>query len=1378
MSNADSETFSQANKSVDDLLKEIDSQSPELKTSSSLKSFASGDILSTDGPQDGLNHSADTIQSGHSADGSLDKGGARIVSNQGVEISHRDLSLTSSTEPLKLTDSNKASLADQSLQRDPDRHFSGPRALNDEEQAENVQAPVVLKSDENGLMKIIPTIHRPLPAIQPSPSDYSIQSMPNIATNKPDLRNVSGSSTDSEKTIALSPHSQQLSSFYKEESFVPDAGFEPQNSKDEAESESGVEADAKAAASSDDSDSSILPSQSILGTEIVNRNLVATQMPAAKEAVSRNVIGRRSASAVSSSTTMTSESDFISANEADYTDDESGDYDAKLVGLGLGNGTGRAPSGHTDGSANAATIDNLSDTDVEADATISNSSSMSVSTTVHQLTEKPESQLEESSEARDLSEVGGSSEVTDSSKLKKSQTIIGADSSDKSKPESRKVSLSCLDNNSGASVIHHTEIFESGNEEKPIANDRVVSQSTVSTSSTFNSNKFVLEVPQFNPDDTSHALDSYKYDPTLKVAPLDTKGGKGGLSVPKVSKDNVFDDVAHRENILDIWSKQEMFRRVSSHSDDFQPLGNHSKTRFLVRSKPPKFVQVIPYSKSTICPSKSSHQYSTFGSAWVKSRMEVLPSGELNHNVNSDTTVFEERNLSDEGSSASITAGSLQETNIDVDEQCSDLDDEGSLSEYEDAKRDPADINAVGEDSASVVEGELKSQTEQKAVGEFTADSSIQSSSCSCLDGSIDLGKYLKHPLDKPENGVEDSFTGDWADFSNENYSISSVSVSGTKPAGGADSSSELLSKLWRDGTLSKKPKAKASGEEAGDNFVHLSVGEMESFMIRKKMTKEKFQIKHANGTAEVVNQTSLKPEQKGLMVDTSNVEDAGDDCALVTDLAIPGGLQGEEKADLIDDLEADRLLESFEIDTHKESTPRATLKEVSSVSDAEKESCVDVENQRPKKDLEQPKKKSFNGEPKSDKIQKSAELKQPEQKPAEIQPPEQTAIKVHLVDGEQGRMFLKLQGLENLRLPDVESRKAKFKVVIDNGIHVLSTEYVGIKKHNASNPINKEFELVVPETLKIVITLKLQYAKMRSQLVEVHERKRVKPKNIFSKMFGGSSIITTTKYVNKPAKYDPLSEYVAEDGSFAKIQIDFDDFKDKITGEVAAFTLDGLNEWKKVKVGGNLKPQPFNVCKLRVQMLFVPRKSKYEVLPSSTKSAIKQVEDINNTVSYHQEGYMYQEGGDIDVWTRRYFKLKGYDLYAHNVDTMKLKAKINLRKVVYIDYPGKKFVDDIELDSKVQGSSSSITSDTAKVSSQRIISETLILNDGFKLMFANGETIDFGCDSKQERTVWVTLIEDIITKNNFRCQPWVKLMSKKLVAKKEDDAALNGISA
>lgn len=102
-----------------------------------------------------------------------------------------------------------------------------------------------------------------------------------------------------------------------------------------------------------------------------------------------------------------------------------------------------------------------------------------------------------------------------------------------------------------------------------------------------------------------------------------------------------------------------------------------------------------------------------------------------------------------------------------------------------------------------------------------------------------------------------------------------------------------------------------------------------------------------------------------------------------------------------------------------------------------------------------------------------------------------------------------------------MENRKAKFKVVIDNGIHVLSTEFFDIKRRNGDTSINKEFELIVPEKLNIVITLKLQYEKMQNQLVEVHERKRVKSKNIFSKMFGGSNIVTTTKYVNKPAKYD-----------------------------------------------------------------------------------------------------------------------------------------------------------------------------------------------------------------------------------------------------------------
>lgn len=1347
MSSVEADSFSQANKSVDDLLKEIDSQSPELKASSSLNSIDSGNISSTGESQSDSDHLGSTLKGGYLSDGISNGTETRISSNCKPEIALPDLSLNSATEPLKVTSSKESGAADESLQREPGRKLSGPRPLDDDEQNNQMQTPVVLKSDENGLMKTIPTIHRPLPTIQPSPSDYSIRSMPNIANNpltsteKPDLRNVSGGSTDSEKTIALSPRSQALNSFYDKEVAEPSAGLEPQSALEKTpipdlsknpsfslQNEIGSE-------SSDDSDASTVPAQSILSTEIVNKSMVATNKPAAGKPVSRDVIGRRSVSAISSSTTMTSESDFVSASEGGYTDGESDGIGANVNGSGLGNGIGfptsiSASSGFTDGNETVATVGDRSDTDVEPDATISNSSSMSISTTVHQLSEKPEAPFEKA-----------------------------ADTSLSSSGMSEQSNLSGLDDNSGASVIHHTELLDLANAESGVDNGRMVSQSTVSTTSTFDSRKFVLEDPHFNPDDTSHALDGYQYDPTLKVAPIDGKAANKGISVRKLRKDTTSDEVAPRESILDIWSKQEMFRRVSSHSDDFQSLGEHGKARFLVKSKPPKFVRVIPSSKIAISPSPSSKLYSNFGPAWVKSRMEVLPSGELNKSVNLDTAVYEERD------EASISADSSEEASTSVDEQSSGTDDEGSLSEYEDAKRDLVESTVIGESNEDVHDVEkVEPQSSQKE-----SDESAQSSSCSFLDESIDLGKYLKHPLDKSDN-EEDLFASDWVDVSEENFSLNTFS--GAKTTNGTDCSGSQLTQLWRNGTLKQKPEKQVVKEDPGDKFVHLSVKEMESFMIRKKMTKEKFQIKNANGTAEVVSNISFKPEQKGQMVDEPSAEVESIASALISDLAIQGGIQGEEKTELIDDLEADHLLKSFEIEKHDD-TCSVTLKEVSPT--------VDAESVEPKKESPADNgKKNSQKAPKKQEVNSPRKVKEPEsmEKQAETRQPDQIPEKAHLVDGEQGRLFLKLQGLESLRLPDVENRKAKFKIVIDNGIHVLSTEFFDIKRRNGGTTINKEFELVVPEKLNIVITLKLKYEKMQNQLVEVHERKRVKSKNIFSKMFGGNSIVTTTKYVNMPAKYDPLSECVATDGSFAKIQINFDNFKDEITGEVGNFVLDGFNEWRMVKVGKNLKPRPFNICKLRAEMLFVPRKSKYEILPLSIKNAMKQVEEIGKTLTYKQEGYMYQEGGDIDVWTRRYFKLKGYDLYAHNVDTMKLKAKINLRKVVYIDYPGKKPVDGTDSDAKSQVSASSATSDNTKRSSQRIISETLILNNGFKLRFANGESIDLGCDSKQERTVWVSLIEDIITKNNFRCQPWVRLMSKKMAERKECDHVPNSVGA
>ncbi|GMG21312.1 unnamed protein product [Ambrosiozyma monospora] len=138
----------------------------------------------------------------------------------------------------------------------------------------------------------------------------------------------------------------------------------------------------------------------------------------------------------------------------------------------------------------------------------------------------------------------------------------------------------------------------------------------------------------------------------------------------------------------------------------------------------------------------------------------------------------------------------------------------------------------------------------------------------------------------------------------------------------------------------------------------------------------------------------------------------------------------------------------------------------------------------------------------------------------------------------------------------------------------------------------------------------------------------------------------------------------------------------------------------------------------------------------------------------------MFQEGGDVNLWRRRYFKLQGFDLVAHNETTMKVRAKINLRKVVEVLYAGKEEDDDEkEAGEEEYFKEFSVLSTATKHKRSRIISETLLLNEGFRLRFSNNETIDFGCDTAPERMQWIKILEEIVLKNHYRRQPWVKLM-------------------
>ncbi|KAG7880135.1 hypothetical protein KL937_002362 [Ogataea polymorpha] len=502
------------------------------------------------------------------------------------------------------------------------------------------------------------------------------------------------------------------------------------------------------------------------------------------------------------------------------------------------------------------------------------------------------------------------------------------------------------------------------------------------------------------------------------------------------------------------------------------------------------------------------------------------------------------------------------------------------------------------------------------------------------------------------------------------------------QPAITPAANAETLSNVWRRGTLSRKPvSAKIDNESV--QIPRMSANEVEQLMILKKMTSNEFQVKEANSKL-TLESNGPHLEQRVQVSDARSEVTEDKASAIVPDLSIATGQTAPKYGDL------------------ERAAPLSTL------SDEQMNSRISSIQSAAKRV--------------SSALSSSTKVDEP----------------APLVLGEQGRFFLRVMAVRELNLPELGGRNAQFQLVLDNSIHRLTTDYFPIESAQFV-PVNKEFELVVGASLEIVLTLKLRYDKPKDQLVEVVEKRKAKPKNALAKLLGFKDIVTSTRYVTWPAEKDPLAHTLAPDGSFAKLKISFDNFKEHVTCESKIFKLDGLNEWQTV---GGKCAAPHKVCAVDFNMLFVPRTSEHETLPTSIKSAYEQVEQVRSTLATRHEGYMYQEGGDIEAWTRRFFKLDGYHLSAHHETTKKLRARINLRRVVDVEYVGK--------------------TATETQSGRRVYSDRLLLNDAFRLRFANGETIYFGCDSKREKTEWVSLLEAVVARNSFRRQPWVKQMLAK----------------
>lgn len=375
----------------------------------------------------------------------------------------------------------------------------------------------------------------------------------------------------------------------------------------------------------------------------------------------------------------------------------------------------------------------------------------------------------------------------------------------------------------------------------------------------------------------------------------------------------------------------------------------------------------------------------------------------------------------------------------------------------------------------------------------------------------------------------------------------------------------------------------------------------------------------------------------------------------------------------------------------------------------------------------------------------------------------------------EKGRLFVRIKSIKDVDLPGIPNKKAKFNLTLDNGIHCITAENRDLNA--LSSTLDEEFELSVIDELEFILTLKTKWQKTNKIVRRPVSQQppppqpKVEPKKPettkrhgFSRLFGGkrvasnASTATTTwaqqAPVSQPKTYkeviepDSWDSLVAIDGSFGRAYVDFSQYEEEVYGKAATFELVCFNEWAKEPNSKQRKP-PYRICTIQVEMMFIPRSSKKEVLPRSIEEATDELREAKKNAPVHLEGVLSQLGGDCKYWRRRYFVLDGASLVAHSETSKKPRAAINLTKASKVVVERSELTEPVVVTGKSRRKSAFAEREDAYG----------MVEEGFRLRFSNGEIIDFYADNREEKQRWLDALNKIVGNPSFHHHPWIDMV-------------------
>jgi len=125
-----------------------------------------------------------------------------------------------------------------------------------------------------------------------------------------------------------------------------------------------------------------------------------------------------------------------------------------------------------------------------------------------------------------------------------------------------------------------------------------------------------------------------------------------------------------------------------------------------------------------------------------------------------------------------------------------------------------------------------------------------------------------------------------------------------------------------------------------------------------------------------------------------------------------------------------------------------------------------------------------------------------------------------------------------------------------------------------------------------------------------------------------------------------------------------------------------------------------------------------------------------------------------FQYWRRRFFRLSGSKFTSYHESTHQPRATINLAKAI-------KLIDDKS--SLTQQTTSSRGGGRRKSAFAQEEEGYMYLEEGFRVRFANGETIDFYADTAAEKDAWMAALSQVVGKEaRNTSRSWTDLVLKR----------------